>query len=554
MGDLFEIGGKQLGGGLDVLEDLGDDIQEGYDELVDVTTKFYAGNYFEEEFQKHDNNLRKYIQGNVPFSLLPIFNPINGLPRSLVWAGIFIALYFTLFGTRLIQPVIVSFKEKGVSSAFVDIYRTTGVQRPTVTICPKGDGLRCDCKLFKLQLCSVRSKAESRYFSNLVCESQILDDSALTTLCADDWSPATLELYEDPCGTETLSGEILKERVLDRRRRGKPYITKEEMILYAGVKLGSENTHVFLSKKNDLTRVNETWINYNFLSVYHGKMCMQVVPDNGPQSMQILVGSKSGYRIIVNGTFDSVVRSSPVTGVDVFMDYDFEEGEEPILLMPIPVSSGLVTTIGYEMQTYKRKQGYGDLASRTCLPEGQSRRRCQNQLFLEAVQKSCDCTNTSAALQFGINTSVVNYGAFGCDFKCYDETDPVNTGFETCPTLCDSMTGSYTVTVADQNRFGRKQIKAEYGSAGSVVTLNIGCSKLVIEELSESIAKSFSAMVGGIGGTLNLYFGPAFMPLFAYLELMIIGTFLSFKSDIEDDIEDHKVEKSEKKDLKEEME
>jgi len=72
--------------------------------------------------------------------------------------------------------------------------------------------------------------------------------------------------------------------------------------------------------------------------------------------------------------------------------------------------------------------------------------------------------------------------------------------------------------------------------------------------LSESIAKSFSAMVGGIGGTLNLYFGPAFMPLFAYLELMIIGTFLSFKSDIEDDIEDHKVEKSEKKDLKEEME
>jgi len=206
------------------------------------------------------------------------------------------------------------------------------------------------------------------------------------------------------------------------------------------------------------------------------------------------------------------------------------------------------------MKSYNRKQGYGDLASRTCLTEGQSRSRCQNQLFLETVQTSCTCANTSAALHFGINASVVNYGAFGCDFRCYDLTDPVNIGFETCPTLCDAMTASYTVTVADQNRFGRKQIKALYGSAGSVVTLNIGCSKLVIEELSESISKTFSGAVGSIGGTLNLYFGPAFMPLFAYLELMIIGTFLSFKSNIEDDIEDHKAEKSEKKDLKEEME
>lgn len=564
MGDLFEIGGKQLGGGLDKLEDLGEDLQEGYDEFIEVTTRFYAGDHFFKVYRDNDNDLRTLLQGNVPFSLDPIFNRNSGWPRAIFWAGSFAALYYFIFGLRLIHPVIYSYNERDVSSSFSYQYTPVGVPRPTVTVCPKGDGLRCDCMLFKFQLCRARTKKERKYFDNLVCESQVLDKDpgSLSTLCADDWSPNTLDWANDKCGSDLLRGNTLNERVNERRRRGDAYITKEESILYAGVRLSSENTVVELN--NDLftvpnEKVNSTWINYHYLAVSEGKMCMQISPIDrmNVENMQTQVGSTRGYHIVVNDTIDTYVRSSPTTGVDVYIDYDFEDYQFPLMEIPIPVSSGVVTTIAYEQDVYRRKKGYGDIASQTCLPDGtgDSRNFCNTQSTLANVKKECKdtCTNTSAADFFGINASVVDYAAYGCSFRCYDSVPPVYETYDVCPTLCEVRDGTYTVTTADQNKFGRMKNQNEYGSAGNVVALNIGVSKFVTSELNEDVAMSFSAAVGNIGGSLNLYFGPAFMTVFAYLELVAIGIFLSFKSDIDenegDNIEDHKLvsEKEEKK-------
>jgi len=68
-----------------------------------------------------------------------------------------------------------------------------------------------------------------------------------------------------------------------------------------------------------------------------------------------------------------------------------------------------------------------------------------------------------------------------------------------------------------------KKISVVYQFNSQIHRTSLADIMLDILVISESPAQTLGNLIGAIGGNLNLYFGPDFMTVLAYLELITVG-------------------------------
>lgn len=539
---------------LKAAQDLADELkaksQEAYNENIDRVTNFWGGPWVK-LFAESDHDLTKYVRGNVPWDLDPMFNIDSGWPRKLIWWFAFISL--GIFAVNwLMKPEFLKYWEKTTNTNIYTEYKNS-LALPIVTICPNGNGMRCDCVLWKKVVCKFRKDPEfssfQDYFYRNVCnrvdiESPSPFDPDLDSLCADDWDQIGWD--SDLCGVNGVEGEDLYYTILNRTEDGQPFVTAEELLLYGAVIY--EDVEVTLnspSLNEEKIQVNESWINYKYLAPQQRKVCMQITPLEGYNisTTQDNPGSENGFKIIIKDTLEKFISSTSYAGVDVFITVPPETGLNAVDLIaldnPIPISGGVPSTISYAVTRSTLLSGLGlNDISKACQEEGESHYICKEKKTLTFITDSCGlCVETLNASFFGREDSV-EYDSYGCDHTCHDAIK-ADVTFEDCPILCATFANKFSIFTEKLSEYGLITNAETEGLTKEYLELNVGAASFEVTVKEENEAQTFGAMLGNVGGFTNLYFGPDAMSIALYLETILFGLLLSFRTwdDVEEDDE-----------------
>jgi len=546
-------GQKKADDPLKAAQDLADELkqksQKVINENIDRVTDFWGGP-FRAEFDENDHNFAKYARDNVPFDLSPMFRLDSGWPRKLIWWFAFISIGI-FFVTYLMGPEFTKWWTHGTTTN-VRTESVPSIALPIVTICPNGNGMRCDCVLWKKLVCEFKTDREfssfKDYFFDYVCEKTEIEnngpfDPDLNMVCDTEWKELGWE--SDKCGINGVVGQDLYYTILNRTEDGKPFVTAEELLLYGAVIYDDiDVTLNTLSLTGAKVQGNESWINYRYLALEERKVCTQITPLNGynVSTSQEVAGSENGLRIIVKDTYEDVISTAISAGVIVYITVPTVPGVEATnivsLDMPIPISGGNPSTISYEITKNRLLNDWGDNPiSKYCNEEGETNFLCSQRQKLTRIRENCDaCIDTKNAMFFGRDDSQ-SYVSYGCDITCHEiEAEPVN--YDDCPILCETTSPRFTIYTERLSSYGVINDKKE-GLTNQYLQISIGAASLDVSVKEEAKASTFGAMLGNVGGLANLYFGPDAMGVAGYFELIFFGFLLSFRTwNDEDDDED----------------
>lgn len=477
--------------------------------------------------------MRQYLADNVPWGLSPLFNPIGTWARRISYIVFWFAAAYLFFWV-IIGPTFFTLINKDVSTVVQTVQHSEGLAFPTITICPKGSGMRCNCMMWKRLACAFlpdRDPMQSQYFSSLICSNP--NQIELNRKCDSDW--LNLDFANDQC-TGLIDSEELFNTIMDRYSDGFPYLTGEEMLVYSGVKFDENITEVSFNDGKfgfPNTVVNASWVDYNFLSLEKMRVCMQVkIPEDElglGYTMQSSLGTDHGLQIIVNDTFNKQLSSAKADGVNIYLDHNDDPEMEVSLFDKVPVATGKPSTIGFTLESTELLPGYGYDVERNCVPDGELRNVCKKKVRLLSVMERCtNCGRTNYTHIFNVNSS--KYQSMGCDYRCLvDDSDTKQATFEECPQRCNMKRGRYTIFTSSLSRFGRTAFLNKWKNADNILQVDVGATSFSERVFASGSATDLPNFIGGLGGNLNLFFGPDMMTAIAYIETVVIGVLLSYR-------------------------
>ena len=253
---------------------------------VEDNKKFWGGKMVD-SIQAVDGNISLFSDECLSVhGLYAAFYSRNGWGRTtlylMTWLG------FGVFFLFLTIPLIRDYQAR-VLSTYVgfDTGTSEGLPLPIVTVCPHGDGIRCDCLLWRKLYCRYDIDVPNeewrrrfgeygcvRYFQRTdlgepfwfdpQCEDFINGSVALTDSCA----PTQREIQDLPF-LQDVNADVLYDAIVGREESdGGPYITYEELAIYGSLRI-ADNVHFFraegMLRDRDLVDVNAEWVERSYL-------------------------------------------------------------------------------------------------------------------------------------------------------------------------------------------------------------------------------------------------------------------------------------------------
>lgn len=212
----------------------------------------------------------KAVEGNISLfsdeclgvhGLYDAFYSRNGWGRTLMYLVTWIG--FGVLFLYLTIPLLRDYHDKAVTT-FIDFpeFTTKGVPLPIVTVCPHGNGIRCDCLLWRRLYCRYLNERPNKEWRNRFSvygcpadfnlsrtgEREWMDpqcDTVSPNVTLDDnCLPTSQEISGIPA-LANVSGAELYDAVVKREDTGDgPYMTYDELMLY-GTRRVPDQVHFF---------------------------------------------------------------------------------------------------------------------------------------------------------------------------------------------------------------------------------------------------------------------------------------------------------------------